>query len=284
MSKETKRTILKTIELFFKNHKEEKHKDPEIKETGKRSILKVIDKPENMMDRTTPTTFPIPSEPVMEPVMSESASFKTQKTDYSIADLTKKEDIASTDIQPPMDKDININSILANLDERLDENECKHVLNILTTRSARDTFRESALVEFTLYDKSYVMSLIVEKEEDKSKYSLKSSYGKEIYTKTVTSDKLNETIYYPFKAIALRDKFVPVLNEAVNKETKSNAITNYILDRMKEEEFDFMDAEEVTNDVLEYLQDEFELEPTKALRKEINEIFMNCVEKDIQNN
>ena len=53
---------------------------------------------------------------------------------------------------------------------------------------------------------------------------------------------------------------------------------------MKEEEFDFMDAEEVTNDVLEYLQDEFELEPTKALRKEINEIFMNCVEKDIQNN
>ena len=71
------------------------------------------------------------------------------------------------------------------------------------------------------------MSMIIEKEDNNYKYQLKSSYGKEIYSKTVTADKLDETIYYPFKAILLRDKFLPILNEAANKETISNAADIY---------------------------------------------------------
>lgn len=277
MNKSPKKTILKTIELFFKNHKEEEHKDPAIENPTKRSILGVIDKPENIADRTTDTTFPVPSEPVMNEASNE---FKTNKPDYEIADLTKKEDIASTEVQPPIDNDININAILNDLDERLNENECKHVLNILTTRSSKDSFKESALVEFTIYDRSYIMSLIVEKEEDKYKYQVKSSYGKEIYSKTVSADKLNETVYYPFKAIVLRDKFLPVLNEAANKETISNAAATYILDKMKEKEVDAWDNQEIVDDTINYLEDKFGSKITKNQIKEIREIFFNCVEKE----
>lgn len=279
MNKEPKKTILKTIELFFKGHKEEEHKDPEIKNPTKRSILGVIDKPENIADRTTNTTFPVPSEPIMNEASTE---FKTNKPDYKIADLTKKEDMVSTEVQPPIENDFNINTILNNLDERLDENDCKHVLNILTTRSSKDVFRESALVEFTIYDRSYIMSLIVEKEEDKYKYQVKSSYGKEIYSKTVDANKLNETIYYPFKAIVLRDKFLPVLNEAANKETISNAAATYILDRMKEEEFDPWDSYEVVEDAIKYLEDKFGDKITRDQEKEIRKVFFDCLEKDMK--
>ena len=136
MNKESKRTVLKTIKLFFKNHEENKNEDPEIQNKTKRSILKVIDKVENISDRTTDTTFPVPSEPIMN-----ESSFKTQKVDYEISDLTKREDIANTDIKPPLDDDININYILANLDDKLTESNTHHILNILTTRSSKDTFK-----------------------------------------------------------------------------------------------------------------------------------------------
>lgn len=277
MSKEPKKTILKTIELFFKGHKEEEHKDPEIKNPTKRSILGVIDKPDNIADRTTDTTFPNPSEPIMNEASNE---FKTNKPDYEIADLTKKEDMSNTEVQPPIDTDININTILNNLDERLDENESKHVLNILTTRSSKESFKESALVEFTIYDRSYIMSMIIEKEDNNYKYQLKSSYGKEIYSKTVTADKLDETIYYPFKAILLRDKFLPILNEAANKETISNAAATYILDRMKEEEFNPWDAKEVIDEAVQYLEGKFNSKINKEQLKEIRETFYDCLEKD----
>lgn len=206
-----KKTILKTIELFFKSHTEDKPKDPEIKDNTKRSILKVIDKEENIADRTTDTTFPTPSEPIMN-----ESNFQVRQDDYTITDLTKREDIANNEVQPPREEDININQILKDLDGKLDENHINHTLNILTTRSSKDTFRESALVEYTLHDKSYVVSLIVEKEENKYKYSLRSSYGKEIYSKIVDGNKLNEAVYHPFNAIALRDKFQPILKEALD--------------------------------------------------------------------
>lgn len=279
MNKSPKKTILKTIELFFKSHKEEEHKDPTIENPTKRSILGVIDKAENIADRTTDTTFPTPSEPIMNEASTE---FRTNTPDYEIADLTKKEDIASTEVQPPIDNDININAILNSLDERLNENECKHVLNILTTRSSKDSFKESALVEFTIYDRSYIMSLIIEKEENKYKYQVKSSYGKEIYSKTVNADKLNETVYYPFKAIVLRDKFLPILNEAANKETISNAAATYILDKMKEKEVDSWDNQEIVEDTIKYLEDKFDSKITKDQIKEIREIFFNCLEKEVR--
>lgn len=212
-----KRTVLKSIELFFKKHTEDKPKDPEIKDNTKKSILKVIDKEENLEDRTTDTTFPNPSEPIMSDKNSSNLKeedFKTMKTDYSIKDLTKKEDIKSTEAQPPFEDEVNINTILNNLDKKLNENKYNHVLNILTTRSSKENFRESALLEYSVYDKSYVVSLIVEKEENDYKCTLKSSYGKEIYSKNTSLNELNKAIYYPFEAIALRDKFRPVIKEA----------------------------------------------------------------------
>lgn len=213
---EPKKTILKSISAFFKNHSEDKPKDVEIKDKQKKSILKVIDTGENLSDRTTDTTFPNPSEPVIsdkDNLEHLKENFKTDKTDYEIEDLTKNEDIASNETQPPVDDDININEILKDLDGKLDESDHNHVLNILTTRSSKDNDRESALLEYTVYGKSYVLSLIVEKEDSNYKYSLKSSYGKEVYSKTVSKNQLNETIYYPFEAIALRDKYNPVLKE-----------------------------------------------------------------------
>ena len=216
-----KKTILKTIELFFKSHTENKAQDPEIKDKTKRSILKVIDKEDNLKDRTTDTTFPTPSEPIMN-----ESSFQVKQEDYTISDLTKKEDLDSTEVQPPRDEDININQLLKNLDGKLEENNVNHTLNILTTRSSKDTFKESALVEYTLFNKSYIMSLIVEKEEDKFKYTLKSSYGKEIYSKTVDSTHLDEAIYHPFNAIALRDKFKPILKEAVDADRMGEIMTD----------------------------------------------------------
>lgn len=279
MNKEPKRTVLKTIKLFFKNHEENKNEDPEIQNKTKRSILKVIDKVENISDRTTDTTFPVPSEPIMN-----ESSFKTQKVDYEISDLTKREDIANTDIKPPLDDDININYILANLDDKLTESNTHHILNILTTRSSKDTFKESALVEYTLNDRSYIMSLIVEKENDDYKVTLKSSYGKEIYSKTTSLNKLGETVYYPFNAIALRDKFVPILNEAANKETISNNITEYILDKMEEEEFDVWDVDDVTEDTIAYLVDKHGISITPEIKSLIKKIFYDCLAKDLNKN
>lgn len=279
MNKEPKKTILKTIELFFKGHKEEEHKDPTIENPTKRSILGVIDKPENIADRTTDTTFPVPSEPIMNEASNE---FKTNKPDYEIADLTKKEDMVSTEVQPPVDDEININAILNDLDERLDESECKHVLNILTTRSSKDMVRESALVEFTIYDRSYIMSMIIEKEEDKYKYQVKSSYGKEIYSKVVSADKLNETVYYPFKAILLRDKFLPILNEAANKETISNAAASHILEIMNEQEIDPWNSREVVEETITYLEEKFGNKITRDQEKEIRDVFFNCLENKIK--
>lgn len=207
-----KKTVLKTIEQFFKKHNEENKKRDD---ASSKTILKVIDKTENIEDRTTETTFPTPSEPIMNDTkgLTEESTFHTAKVDYEIEDLTKQEDIAKSEVQPPTDDDININSILNNLDKKLDESNHKHVLNILTTRSSKDLLRESALLEYTVYGKSYVLSLIVEQEDDNYKYTLKSSYGKEIYSKTVKANELNETVYYPFEAIALRDKYNPVLKE-----------------------------------------------------------------------
>lgn len=213
MSKtEPKKTILKSISAFFKAHTEDKPKDVEIEDKTKKSILKVIDTAENISDRITDTTFPEPLDPVIDK-KDLNEDFKTAKTDYDIKDLTKKEDIKSTEAQPPVDDNININKILKDLDDKLTESDHKFVLNILTTRSSKEALRESALLEYTVYDKSYVLSLIVEKEEDSYKYSLKSSYGKEVYSKSTDLTHLNESIYYPFEAIALRDKYNPVLKE-----------------------------------------------------------------------
>lgn len=214
--KEPKKTILKSISTFFKNHTENKPKDAEIKDKQKKSILKVIDTEENLSDRTTDTTFPNPSEPVMsdtDNLEHLKENFKTDKTDYEIEDLTKNEDISSDETQPPVDDDIDINNILKDLDGKLDESDHNHVLNILTTRSSKDKDRESALLEYSVYGKNYVLSLIVEKEDSNYRYSLKSSYGKEIYSKVTDIDHLNETVFYPFEAIALRDKYSPVLKE-----------------------------------------------------------------------
>lgn len=214
--KEPKKTILKSISTFFKNHTENKPKDAEIKDKQKKSILKVIDTEENLSDRITDTTFPNPSEPVMsdtDNLEHLKENFKTDKTDYEIEDLTKNEDISSDETQPPVDDDIDINNILKDLDGKLDESDHNHVLNILTTRSSKDKDRESALLEYSVYGKNYVLSLIVEKEDSNYRYSLKSSYGKEIYSKVTDIDHLNETVFYPFEAIALRDKYNPVLKE-----------------------------------------------------------------------
>ena len=218
----SKKTILKTIECFFKNHKEEKPVDPTIEKPTKRSILKIVDTEQNRADRTTDTTFPVPAEPVIN---EASNNFKVKQNDYEITDLTKVEEIKDDEVKPPRDDDFDINSILNDLDDKLDENDMHHVLNILTTRSSKDSFKESALVEFSIADKSYVMSLIVEKEDENYKYSLKSSYGKEIYTKTVSADKLNEAVYFPFRAIALREKFNK-LNETVDSDRMGEIMTD----------------------------------------------------------
>lgn len=277
MNKESKRTILKSIELFFKNHKEDKPKDPEIKDNNRRSILQVIDKPENISDRTTDTTFPVPSEPIMN-----ESSFKTTQPDYDISDLTKKEDISNSDVQPPLEDEININSILNNLDDKLNE-DCKSVLNILTTRSAKDNFRESALVEFNVNDKSYVMSMIIEKEEDTYKYSLKSSYGKEIYSKNTDLNHLNETIYYPFKAIALRSNVSSVLNEKDTSLSKQmiDKATELLLKWFEEEEPDSLDKDEYVDALCNELESEFNVTITRAQEKELEELFWSELEKDM---
>lgn len=258
-----KKTILKTIEMFFKNHTEDKPKDPTINKATKKSILKVIDKDENIADRTTDTTFPAPA----EPVISESSNFKVKQDDYEITDLTKKEPINNDEVQPPREEEININTILNTLDKRLEENEYHHTLNILTTRSSKDVMKESALVEYTLFDKSYVMSIIVEQVEDKYKFSLKSSYGKEIYTKITDLNGLNEAVYYPFSAIALRDKFSPVLNECVNKETISNAVTNYILDNKE--------SSNLVESALAFLTNEYHI----TISDEVKEIVESVCKK-----
>ena len=168
--------------------------------------------------------------------------FQSKKYDYEIEDLTKKEDIANTDVQPPIEVDIDINSILKGLDGKLDEKEYRHILNILTTRSSKTDFKESALIEYSLYNKSYVMSLIVEKEEDQYKVSLNSSYNKPIYSKeNVTLETLAEAVLFPFEAIALRDRS---LRESENKTAPTSVVAKALQDIWNQTEFELQnDAE-----------------------------------------
>ena len=91
-----------------------------------------------------------------------------------------------------------------------------HVLNILATRSSKEGIKGSALVEYSICDKSYVMSLIVEKDQNNvCKVALNNSYGKSIYLKeNLDINDVKNAVLFPFNAIALREK---VLKEQINK-------------------------------------------------------------------
>lgn len=214
MSKTEKKTILKQIFKGMKRKEplttsEEVIKDASIS-TEKKEILKVINK-EKENGRITDTTLgdgkAIINNPDGQETTLREGDFQVKKADYSIEDLTKRDDIESKDVKPPLESDIDINKILKNLDGKLDEKEYHHILNILTTRSSKTDFKESALVEYSVYGKSYVMSLIIEKDQDNYRVNLNSSYGKPIYLKEGLELKdIDEAILFPFNVIALRDK------------------------------------------------------------------------------
>ena len=216
MSKGEKRTILKQIFKGMKRKAPLKTSDEVVKDatvkTETKEILKVINK-EKENGRITDTTLGDGKAIVNNPDGSEQtlreANFQVKKADYEIEDLTKKEDIATEDIKPPLETEVNINEILKSLDNSLDEKEYHHTLNILTTRSSKSAIKESALVEYTVYNKSYVMSLIVESEDEGKSYKvmLNNSYGKPIYAKEgLENSNVNQAVLFPFNAIALREK------------------------------------------------------------------------------
>lgn len=219
MSKTEKKTILKQIFKSITRKEtlstsEEAIKDSSLKD-GKKEILKVVNKDNNRVtDNTLGDGAAIANntdgkEKTLREnsFQSKRGDFKVKKADYSIEDLTKKEDIATKDVKPPLESDIDINKILKNLDGKLEEKEYHHVLNILTTRSSKNDFKESALVEYSVYGKSYVMSLIVEKDQDAYKVNLNSSYGKPIYLKEgLDLADIEEAVLFPFNVIALREK------------------------------------------------------------------------------
>lgn len=222
MSKTEKRTILKQIFKGMKRKEPLTTSDDVIKDasiaTDKKEILKVINK-EKENGRITDTTLGDGKAMIYNADGNETTlregDFQVKKADYSIEDLTKKEDIATKDIKPPLESDIDINKILKSLDGKLDEKQYHHVLNILTTRSSKSDFKESALVEYAVYGKSYVMSLIVEKDEDLYKVNLNSSYGKPIYIKEKLSlSDIDEAVLFPFNVIALRER---TLKEQVSR-------------------------------------------------------------------
>lgn len=216
MSKGEKKTILKQIFKGSKRKQTLSTSDGVIKDAtlkkGKRQILKVIDKSKENT-RITDTTLgdgkAIVNDVENDEKTLREGDFQVKKPDYSIEDLTKKEDIASADVKPPLEADIDINKILKSLDGKLEEKEYHHILNILTTRSSKSDFKESALVEYSVYGKSYVMSLIVEQQDTSYKVLLNSSYGKPIYVKeNIAADQINEAVLFPFDTIALRDKIL----------------------------------------------------------------------------
>lgn len=209
--------VLKSVELDGVT------KDAELdSKEGKRTILKVIDKSENKEDRMKTgddiKVFPETSDPVLNE--ASNTILDQNAKDYSIQDLTK-EDLADEDeVKDVIDK-VDIFKVLNSVDTDMIESHGEYGdLNILFSRSSKDSIRESALVEYTTASKkSYVLGLnILESDNGNVKFVVKSSYGKDIYSKDCKPSSIVNDVYRFMEAVYLRDKFANVLTESVDSD------------------------------------------------------------------
>lgn len=200
-------------------------------EEGKKTILKVIDKDENREDRMksadSAEVFPTPAEPVINEAVSSTLNQNVK--DYLIQDLTKEDFVGDEDVKDVLDK-VDIFKILNSVDGDLTESYGTNYgdINILFSRSSKDCIRESALIEYsTSGNKSYVLGLnILEAEDDKVNFIVKSSYGVDIYSKVCTPNQIANTVYRFLEAVYLRDKFASILNESVDSDRWGEIISD----------------------------------------------------------
>lgn len=200
-------------------------------EEGKKTILKVIDKDENREDRMKSSdsaeVFPTPAEPVINEAVSSTLNQNIK--DYLIQDLTKEDFVGDEDVKDVLDK-VDIFKILNSVDGDLTESYGTDYgdINILFSRSSKDCIRESALIEYsTSGNKSYVLGLnILEAEDNKVNFVVKSSYGVDIYSKVCTPNQVANTVYRFLEAVYLRDKFASILNESVDSDRWGEIISD----------------------------------------------------------
>lgn len=189
---------------------------------GKKTILKVIDKDENKEDRMKTSdsaeVFPNPSDPIINEAVSTVLDQNSK--DYTIQDLTKEDLVGEEDIKDVLDK-VDIFKILNSVDTDLTESYGSSYgdINILFSRSSKDSIRESALIEYTTFNHSYVLGLnILEADDSLVNFVVKSSYGKDIYSVDCKPSKVSNAVYRFLEAVYLRDKFNSILNESVDSD------------------------------------------------------------------
>ena len=186
---------------------------------GKRVILKVIDKKENLEDKNKTgdniEVFPNPSEPIISEGVTVG-NFRPE-VDYDIEDLCKGGLVADDDVKTAI-VDLDIFKLLNTLDKGLNESFGHYGdINILFSRSAKDVLRESALVEYKVFESSFLLGLnLLEGSKNNVKVVIKSSYGKDLMVEECKKESASNCLQTFFEAIYLREKFKRNLTESLD--------------------------------------------------------------------